>query len=187
MTTHDSLIYKIAARYLVPSAGTEEILSTLSTIVPQAHTLHGIPVKRHPALIPFDDDLYSIPYGRSWRGWLLGGVFLLIALFGVWTMHVQSRLCGLGDIVEEMIVGAPKYTGNEDVDRSLAMLLTMFRPGVTGSHAMNSTLQRYFLFSLFPVLAIFSVEACRKRNTLKLISLWVLSFPYSGSLMLIFP
>ena len=86
-------------------------------------------------------------------------------------MHIQSRLSGLGDIVEELIIGAPEYTGNEVIDRSLAMVLTMFRPGITGSNATNSMLQRYFLFSLFPIFTILSVEACRKRNALKLISL----------------
>ncbi|PGH10929.1 hypothetical protein AJ79_05175 [Helicocarpus griseus UAMH5409] len=91
-------------------------------------------------------------------------------------MHGEAITAELGEILELRIRGYPKYTGIHLIDHSLALIIGMFSPGVMNIDRANS-IQRYFLFSLSSPIAIFTVEAFKKRNSMTLISwtsIWAL-------------
>jgi hypothetical protein len=57
-----------------------------------------------------------------------------------------------------------KYTGIEPLDLGLRYLVAAFLPGVAGWDKEFQIQQIYFLVSFFPIIAIQSAEAGRKRS-----------------------
>lgn len=63
------------------------------------------------------------------------------------------------------------YTGITLLDNGLAFLVAAFMNGAAGWDRGFFVLLVYFLLSFFPIVAIWAIESCRKRNSLASISL----------------
>lgn len=135
-----------------------------------------------PRLVPFHDDLARTPVARGWKGWAAALGFLALSAIGYYGMHLLPLAHGLPERVMETLQSSAffqgtrlrtRYTGHAGVDQTLTFLSVSFMPGVAGWDDGFHKLQIYFLGSLYPLITIWSIEACRKRNIMALISLCV--------------
>ena len=114
-------------------------------------------------------------------GWLAAGVFILLSMLATYYMRVATNLAGVGEKMEyiNQIKSFPDngiplrtiYTGIGPLDTFFSFLVSAFLSGAAGWDRGFYVLQSYFLVSFFPIVTIFSIESCRKRNHLALTSL----------------
>jgi hypothetical protein len=177
----DTPFHKFLALKILPRTDTENVLFNLSRNVPQGKKLDMVDIPARPRLIPYDDELQSEPNSRGWRGWLIAAVFVALSVIGYWGMHMRTAELGLSDYLRSTTAnlkfadnGASlrnKYTSIAAIDNALAFVVSFFMPGTAKWDQGLWILQLYFLGSFFAIVAVWSVEACRKRNALTLISL----------------
>lgn len=172
--------HKFFALKILPRIDTDTVLFNLSQNVPQANKLDMIKLPTRPLLIRYHDDIPTNIYPRGWYGWLQAAVFILFSLCGYWATHIWPASLGLQKHFTTAIEASKfgndvflrsTYTSIHSVDWLLTHLVIAFLPGVAAWDQGHEMLQRYLLASVFTVLAVWSVEACRKRNALALISL----------------
>jgi len=106
---------------------------------------------------------------------------MLLSLLATYFIRVAATASGVSDKMETIIRLSrfpdhetplrTVYTGIALLDQGFAFLVAAFIHGTAAWDRGFHVLQIYFLISLFPILAIWSVESCRKRNRLSLISL----------------
>jgi hypothetical protein len=122
------------------------------------------------------------PPPRGASGVTFASIFVLLSAWAVREM----RLGPVNDKVGELILPAVNsrfikeydntelrhsYTGIEAIDFGLRFLVVAFLPGALGIDQGQKLQQAHFLLSFFPIIAIYSVEAGRKRNARSLIYL----------------
>lgn len=111
---------------------------------------------------------------------------LFVAIFAVasvaagWLMRVETGIKGIPvDFVEQVQArtyanGMPmrtRYTGIEAVDSAMLFLVAAFAAGPLVWDEGVRLHQLHFLVQFFAVIAVWNVEACRARNSWRLISL----------------
>ncbi|KAI0833112.1 hypothetical protein F5Y06DRAFT_182414 [Hypoxylon sp. FL0890] len=108
---------------------------------------------------------------------LLG--FLGLAAVSAWLMRIETVLndvpVNFQPVVESAAFenGTPletRYTGIKAVDETVKFLVAAFLAGTAGWDAGAKAQQTYFIMNWFAVVCFWSVEACRRRNTGRLIS-----------------
>ena len=126
------------------------------------------------------------PYSRGWTGRFVALFFLLLPLLAVKEMRLSKSASAVSEAVE-VVVNSLKfpdnnyrlrenYTGIAPLDSGLRFLVVAFLPGVAGWDKGFQIQQIYFLFSFFPIISIWSIEAGRKRSSLALTSLYASIF-----------
>ena len=150
--------------------------------MPLAEKLNSPKMTPLPRLVPYKDELLGTPMPRGMKKWYFIGFYLLVAGLVHYAMWIRSAHYGLADHLEAILgtgkfshdLSFPlkrKYIGIKPIDDYLVFLAAIFMPGVNNWDKDFGTLQRYFLGMLIQPIAIWSIEAYRKRNALTPISL----------------
>lgn len=178
----DTPLLKFSAFYLLPLANVEDVTFHFSRNMPLAEKLNTPNLSSVPRLIPYKDELLSIPRSRGLKKWYFIGFYLLVAAavhYGMWVWSAHWGLDKhLGSILttgqfthDSSFLLKRQYTGVKPIDDYLTFLSAIFMTGVNNWDQNFGTLQIYFLGMLIQPIAISSVEAFRSRNALTPISL----------------
>ncbi|KAK2785003.1 hypothetical protein FQN53_008054 [Emmonsiellopsis sp. PD_33] len=160
---------KFVALHVLPRANTDYILYEVSRYCPQAETLDGHKHTIQPLLVPYHSDLLSAPYNRSWRGWVLAALFLALSFVGYWALQVWAMRIGASHLFDKIHV--VPYTDIPSIDGFMSLFAPQYAAGNRSLPESHSALQFYFLISLFPMIAIYTVESVRKRNRMNLLAI----------------
>jgi hypothetical protein len=173
----DTPFHEFAAFHLLPRTDVEDVTFNFSRNMPLAEKLTSPIIKPVPKLVPYKDELLSTPVSRGLKKWYFIGFYLVIAALVHYGMWVWSGNYGLdvhlGSIVttgkfsyDPSFPLKRKYIGIKPIDDYLAFLAAAYMPGLKNWAPEFSILQIYFLGMLIQPIAIWTVEAYRKRNTL---------------------
>ncbi|KAK2808447.1 hypothetical protein FQN50_004655 [Emmonsiellopsis sp. PD_5] len=166
---------KFIALHVLPRASTDYVFYEMSRYCPQAESLEGLKHAVQPLLVPYHSDLLSTPYNRGWRGRVLAAVFLGFSFVGYWALHIWAMRIGASHLFDKIHI--VPYTGVPSIDGFLSLFPPQYAAGNRSLPESHSALQFYFLISFFPMIAIYTVESVRKRNTINLLtftSFWAL-------------
>ncbi|EXJ92529.1 hypothetical protein A1O3_01081 [Capronia epimyces CBS 606.96] len=135
---------------------------------------------------------------RNWVAWFFAVSFSLLALLAVYQIRIVAITSAISEkmeLVNKMArfpeYGIPlrkTYTGVGQLDQGLAFLVSSFIHGTSGWDKGFYVLQVYFLVSYFAVVAVWTVESCRKRNSVALISftsIWALFYQTVGGAIIV--
>ncbi|KAI1826521.1 hypothetical protein F4861DRAFT_87543 [Xylaria intraflava] len=111
------------------------------------------------------------------------GIFLLIFIaasaYSAWAMRIDTAINGIPvNFVEQVEArtypdGTPMrthYTGIEAIDSALLFLVASFIAGPLSWDKGVRMQQQHFLVQFFAVVAVWNVEACRKRHARRIVS-----------------
>jgi len=129
-------------------------------------------------------------YSRGWPGRFAALYFLSLSILAAKDMRLSEVALAVSEPMEAVVNSLTfpdnkyrlqeYYTGIAPLDFGLRFLVAAFLPGVAGWDKGFQIQQIYFLVSFFSIIAIWSVEAGRKRNALALTSLYASSFSCSS-------
>ncbi|KAK9777145.1 putative FAD-dependent monooxygenase andE [Seiridium cardinale] len=190
----DTRLHELAAFYLLPMTDVEDVTFNFSRNMPMAEKLNSPNVSHVPRLIPYKDELLSIPVSRGRTKWYMMGLYLFVAGLVYYGMWVLPAHWGLQSHLETILAtgkfpDAPgfhlkrKYTSIRSIDDYLVFLSAVFMPGVNNWDPNYGLLQKYFLGMLIQPIAVWSVESYRKRNALSpiaLIPVWLTFVQWGG-------
>lgn len=124
--------------------------------------------------------------GRGWPGRFAAIFFLSLSILAAKEMRLGEVASAMSEPIEAVVKSLAfpdnkyrlqeTYVGIAPLDFGLRFLVVAFLPGVAGWDRGFQIQQMYFLVSFFPIIAIWSVEAGRKRNVLALTSLYAFHF-----------
>ncbi|KAF2804993.1 FAD-binding domain-containing protein [Mytilinidion resinicola] len=185
---------KFQALYLLQVAGPEDVMFNFSSNIPFAEKLDMVELPPKPKLIPFKDELASAPKSRGIHGWILMAVYATCGLLAHYGMWIRSAEYGLADQFASIITTGVfpddptfplkrTYTGIGAIDNYLTFLSAAYMPGLAGWDKSFATLQMYFLGMLIQPIAVWTIESCRKRNALTLLSIptvWLTLVQWAG-------
>ena len=178
----DTPLHELIAFYLLPMTDVEDVTFNFSRNMPLAEKLDDPKPMPAQRLVPYKDELLSAPTPRGKAKWFFVCLYLLIGglvHLGMWRL---SANWGLGEHLETIVkTGAfsddpsfplkRTYFGIKPIDDYLVFLAAVFTPGLKNWAPAFGMLQMYFLGMLAQPIAIWSVEAFRKRNALTPVSL----------------
>lgn len=178
----DTPFHQFVAFHLLPLTDTEDVTFNFSRNMPLAEKLDSPKTLPAPRLIPYKDELLSTPVARGSKKWYFIGLYLFIGGLVHYGMWVWSAHWGLGDELESILKTGRfaydpsfslkrTYTGISFIDNYLAFLSAIFMTGVNSWHPNFGILHRYFLGMLVQPIAVWAVEAYRKRNMLTPVTL----------------
>lgn len=188
----DTPFHQLAAFYLLPMTDKEDVTFNFSRNMPLAEKLDNPKLSPVSRLVPYKDELLSSPQPRGVKKWYFMGFYLLIAAIVYYGMWVWSAHYGLGDHLEAVLKTGGftfdpaftlkrKYIGIKPIDDYLVFLAAVFMPGLNNWDQDFRVLQLYFLGMLIQPIAVWTVEAYRKRNMLTPVSLWVSFFAHGST------
>lgn len=177
----DTWFHKLAALYLLPLTDVEDVTFNFSRNLPLAERLNSVKLPPRPKLIPYKDELVSDPKSRGIYQWILIAFYLSIAALVHYGMWIRSSSYGLADQFESIITTGTwtydpsfplkrKYIGIGSIDNYLTFLSAAYMPGLNNWNKNFGMLQMYFLGMLLQPIAIWAIEACRKRNSMTIVS-----------------
>lgn len=178
----DTPLHHFAAFYLLPLTDVEDVTFNFSRNMPLAEKLNSPKISPKPRLVPYKDELLSSPYPRSMKKWYFMGFYLLVAGLVHYGMWIRSAHYGLGDHLGAIVKTGTfssdptfplkrSYTGIRFIDDYLVFLAAAYMPGLNNWDPSFGMLQMYFLGMLAQPIAVWSVEAYRKRNMLTPLSM----------------
>ncbi|OAP57534.1 hypothetical protein AYL99_08272 [Fonsecaea erecta] len=113
---------------------------------------------------------------RNGTGYLFAAIFAALSLLAVYMLRIASIRSGVADKMEHIttinqFIEHPlrlrtTYTGLAPLDKGLSFLVAAFMNGAAGWDQGFFVFMMYFLFSFFPIVAIWAIESCRERNGL---------------------
>ncbi|KAJ0416307.1 hypothetical protein BJY00DRAFT_304207 [Aspergillus carlsbadensis] len=185
--SRDTFLYELAVLHLLPRADVEDITFNFSRNIPMAEKLDSPTLKPVPRLVPYKDELLTPPKPRGAKNWYFMGLYLAIGAVVYYGMWIQSAHFGIESHLGAALTTGKfefddnftlkrSYTGIAALDQYLVMLTAIFVPGLKSWDPNYWMLQLYFLGMLVQPVAVWTVEAFRKRNTLTpltLISIWL--------------
>jgi len=180
----DTPLHEFAAFHLLPRTDVEDVTFNFSRNMPLAEKLDNPKISPIPRLVPYKDELLSAPEPRGVTKWYFIAFYLLIAGLVHYGMWIRSADYGLGTHLQSILStgtfsdnpGFPLkrgYVGIKAIDDYLVFLAAAYMPGLNNWDENFGTLQMYFLGMLIQPIAVWSVEAFRKRNMLTPVSMWV--------------
>lgn len=178
----DTPLHEFAAFHLLPRTDVEDVTFNFSRNMPLAEKLDNPKISPIPRLVPYKDELLSAPEPRGVTKWYLIAFYLLIAGLVHYGMWIRSADYGLGTHLQSILStgkfsdnpGFPLkrgYVGIKAIDDYLVFLAAAYMPGLNNWNENFGTLQMYFLGMLIQPIAVWSVEAFRKRNMLTPVSM----------------
>lgn len=178
----DTPLHELIAFYLLPNTDVEDVTFNFSRNMPLAEKLDSPKIAPVPRLVPYKDELLSAPVSRGAKTWYFMAFYLLIAglvHYAMWIRSGEYSLAAqLGSILESgQFPDDPtfslkrKYTGIRPIDDYLVFLAVIYMPGLNNWDKNFGTLQMYFLGMLIQPIAVWSIEAYRKRNALSPIAM----------------
>ncbi|GIC87473.1 FAD-dependent oxidoreductase [Aspergillus udagawae] len=167
---------KFAARVIVPYIPKWALLPRWIQTYSPAVSLNMLPIPRKPREIPYYDELLKPPSSRGPIGFTLYAVFATMAFTafkllltagkvnGTWRFVKQALMSG--SIKERDLELRHTYSGLTSIDNVLKSLVTIFLSAIDNPSNPGQQLHLlYFLSSMLPLIAIFTVEGYRQRNT----------------------
>lgn len=177
-------LMKFVAQNLVPRFDTDDVLNLFSKFMPRARKLKVFEYEEKPKMIPYHDDLYSVPVSRGIIGWLQILLFVSLSALCFYGMWILPEADGLFESMAAIVDAGyfrdfpdlalqKKFTGIQSIDDLLYMLNVIFLPGILRWNKSYTVLQVYFLGMLVAPIIIYAAESYRKRNKLSPVSLYV--------------
>ncbi|KAH8703854.1 FAD-binding domain-containing protein [Talaromyces proteolyticus] len=190
----DTPLHEILALHLLPRTDTEDITFNFSRNMPLAEKLDSPKLCSVPRLVPYKDELLSSPAPRGMTKWYFTAFYLAIAGLVHYGMWVWSANYDLGNHLLKVVTTGSysydpgftlkrKYIGIKPIDDYLVFLAAAYMPGLKNWDPNFGTLQMYFLGMLVQPIAVWSVEAFRKRNMLtpvSVITIWLTLVQWAG-------
>ncbi|KAJ5782517.1 hypothetical protein N7457_004291 [Penicillium paradoxum] len=195
-------LVRFVAKYVIPRSSISVVHARWMLTYSPAVSLDMLPLPHTGHEVPYFDELYSQPSSRGVFGVFLYAAYFFLAWLGYRRLWAAGEVNGTWDLVGQAVQGqsiplaggfeAPLrqvYTGLQPVDLILQTLVTVFLPVLTNSSNPEQPLQTlYFLASLAPLIAIFTVEGFRPRNSWTLLaipSLWAFLYQLRGIGMIV--
>lgn len=171
----DTRFHEFIAFHLLPRTDTEDVTFNFSRNMPLAEKLNGPSLEPAPRLVPYKDELLSTPQPRGIKKWYFIAFFLAVSALVHYGMWVWSANLGLESHIGAVLTNGTfdadptfplkrKYTGISALDDYLVFLAVVYIPGLNNWDPNFSTVQMYLLGMLIQPIAIWTVEAYRKRN-----------------------
>ncbi|KAF2020082.1 FAD-binding domain-containing protein [Aaosphaeria arxii CBS 175.79] len=190
----DTPFHQFIAFHILPKTDTEDVTFNFSRNMPLSEKLDDPQLKSKDRLVPYKDELLSTPTSRGIKKWYFIMIYLSIAAMVHYGMWVHSAHYGLGKHLENIIKTGkysydPNFTlkrtyiGVKPIDDYLVFLAAVYMPGLKRWEHNFANIQMYFLGMLVQPIAIWSVEAYRKRNALTpltLITIWFTLVQWAG-------
>ncbi|KAH0846650.1 hypothetical protein AYO21_08051 [Fonsecaea monophora] len=190
----DTPLHSFIAFHLLPLTNVEDVTFNFSRNMPLAEKLSSPKMTPVPRLVPYKDELLGTPFPRGAKKWYFIAFYLLIGALVHYGMWIRSAHYDLGRHFESILTtgrfsydpGFPlkrTYTHIKPVDDYLTFLAVAYMPAVNNWDLSFATLHRYFLGMLVQPIAVWSVEAYRKRNALTpitFITVWFTLVQYAG-------
>ncbi|KOS47250.1 hypothetical protein ACN38_g1738 [Penicillium nordicum] len=184
-------------RYVVPRLPKSVLLGRWIDSYSPGVSLDMLPLPYKPREIAYFDERFRTPSSRGVVSILLYATYFLLAWLGYRQLSTALRANGTMGLVRQAIkshsvplpggVEAPLrqvYTGIGAVDLILKVIVTIFLPAVANFSTPEQPLQvLYFLASMMPIIAIWTVEGFRPRNKWTLVatpSLWAVLYQMRG-------
>lgn len=178
----DTPLHEFIAFHLLPRTDSEDITFNFSRNMPLSEKLDSPKLIPVPRLIPYKDELLSPPASRGINRWYFIGFYLLIAAIVHYGMWVRSAGYGLGSHLEAILSSGKfsydshftlkrSYIGIKAIDDYLVFLAAAYMPALNNWDQNFGILHMYFLGMLIQPIAIWTVEAFRKRNMLTPVSM----------------
>jgi hypothetical protein len=188
---------RFMAKYVLPHwpiwAVTKEWTATYAPAV----SLNMLPLPSTPREIPYYDERFRKSTSRGVLGVFLYAAYFLLAWLGHRQLWAAGKVNGTWGLVGQAMqsksiplaggLEAPLrqvYTGLRPLDLILQTLVTFFLPVLADTSSPAAPLQTlYFLASMVPIIAIFTVEGSRPRNKWTLValpSLWAVLYQLRG-------
>ncbi|KAI2723169.1 hypothetical protein DTO039G3_1544 [Penicillium roqueforti] len=188
---------KFIARYVVPRFSKSTVLSKWIDTYSPAVSLDMLPLPHRPREIAYFDERSRTPSSRGVVSILLYAAYFLLAWLGHRQLSAAIRANGTMGFVRQSIqnqsvqlpggIEAPLrqvYTGIRPVDLILKVMVAIFLPAVSNFSKPEQPFQvLYFLGSMMPIIAIWTVEGFRPRNKWTLLaipSLWAVLYQLRG-------
>ncbi|KAJ5686680.1 hypothetical protein N7536_009299 [Penicillium majusculum] len=190
-------LLKFIGRYVMPRLPKSVVLGKWIDSYSPGVSLDMLPLPHKPREIAYFDERFRTPSSRGVVSILLYAAYFLLAWLGYRQLSTALRANGTMDLVRQAIksqsvalpggVEAPLrqvYTGLGAVDLILKVIVTIFLPAVANFSTPEQPLQvLYFLASMMPIIAIWTVEGFRPRNKWTLLatpSLWAVLYQLRG-------
>ncbi|KLJ12311.1 hypothetical protein EMPG_12625 [Blastomyces silverae] len=154
--------------HVLPRLHVDRALDNSSQFCPRAQRLENVELPPRPVLVPYDSDLLNPPCSRGWYGWALALFFLALSAARFGMMDVWATAERASGSVEN--VNMVLFSGMEFLDKTLLRYLPRHETGNGTLAPGQCILHVYFLISLFPMVAIYTIESVRKRNSLNLLT-----------------
>lgn len=171
-----NFIAKCVLPYIPKSVLVDRWVDTYSA----AASLRMIPTPERGNTIPYFDQLIRQPAARAKISYLLYVVFAVLAVVASWLLSGALRTNGTLALVREAIVNGQidslngdlrrYYTGISSIDKILVILVTIFLPAISSNRQEQPLQLLYFLASMLPLIAIFTIEGYRQKNKWSLIA-----------------
>ncbi|KFY43105.1 hypothetical protein V494_02099 [Pseudogymnoascus sp. VKM F-4513 (FW-928)] len=190
----DTLLHTIAGLYLMPRINTENMLDKLSRDIPLAEMLDSPNLGPKSLLVPYKNALLRAPTSPGMSKWYFVGAYLLISAICYYGMWVQPGYYGLWDHMGDVLTtgefpynsGFPlkrTYIGNEFIDNIFMYLSVVFMSGLKDWDPSFRFSNLYFLGIIIQPIAVWTVEAYRKRNLLtpvSMVTIWYTLSQFTG-------
>ncbi|KAJ5295636.1 hypothetical protein N7508_010457 [Penicillium antarcticum] len=197
MECMETPLLKLIGKYLIPNLPRYKVVDKWTQIYSPSVSLNMIPQPDKEWEIAYFDERFRTPSPRGFAGILLYTAYVSLA----WLGHRQLRTAGTENGTWALLRQALKkgtipslgdtevplrrvYTGLPSIDLVLQTLVTFFSPAVGNLSRPEQPLQvLYFLASIVPLMAIFTVEGYRPRNRWTLLaipSVWGILYQLRG-------
>ncbi|KAL3477381.1 hypothetical protein BJX99DRAFT_257408 [Aspergillus californicus] len=184
----------IKATYILPKTADDTILLILSRDIPSAEKLDIPKLPAKSLLIPYKDELLSTPKPPGLTKWYFVAAYLAISAFCYHGMWIQPGYYGLWDHLGNILEtgefpynsGFPlkrDFVGNKFIDDIFVYLSAVFMSGLKDWDPSFRFMNIYFLGILIQPIAVWTVEAYRKRNYLTplyFVTIWYTLFQFTG-------
>ena len=171
---------KFIAKFVLPNIPKSILVDRWVDTYAAAASLNMVPTAERGNTIPYFDQLIRSPAARGKMSYLLYVVFTVLAVVASWLLSGALRTNGTLDLVREAIVNGQvegltgdlcrSYTGISSIDKILVILVTIFLPAISSNRHEQPLQLLYFLSSMLPIIAIFTIEGYRKKNKWSLIA-----------------
>lgn len=192
----DTPFLKLMVKYVMPHFPVSVVLARWIPMYGPAVSLDMLPIPHSGREVPYNDELYRPPSSRGRLGILLYMAYFLLAWLGYRHLWVAGQANGTWALIHQAMqsqsvplaegVEAPLrkvFTGIRPVDLILQTMVTFFLSVLASSSPEHPFQTLYFLASIVPMIAIFTVEGFRPRNGWTLLaipSLWAVLYQLRG-------
>lgn len=170
------------AHYLLPLADKEDVTFNFSCQIPASEKLDMLPVNRQERLVPFNDELLSVPKGRGLFKWILIAFYVVVAAavyYGMWILPLNWGLMPqMGEVLttgtfesDTSFELVRSYTGISGLDDYFVFLAVIFMPGLRGWNPSFRAFEMYFLGLIAQPIVIWTIESYRKRSAATLLAM----------------
>lgn len=180
MECMETPVLKFVARYVVPYIPKSVLTDRWVDTYASGMSLNMLPAPEKAHKIPFFDELLRAPSARGSFVYLLYTIFAALAVVAFQLLFAAGKVNGTWSLVRAAVVNRSiddlsgslreSYTGVASIDKILTTLVSIFHPAITSPHQEQPLQLLYFLSSMLPLIAIFTIEGYRQKNRWSMIA-----------------